>query len=714
MRTLVPNPGLPANCLNMKKSLLSLLLLIVISTFSQAQSPNGKYILVKDSDGKSPRGGAEISMTFTPGKFSLKAAMPGQTVTDNGTWKITGSTMTIAFKEMEQGTKTGAWSLANGTLTLPFMMLSNGKGSSTWQDAASYKPAATTTSSSSVTAIFEKAITATKKTGQYCSVMDERAAAMAKKMNNNLSAAYYTNALTFYFKNYPIEALYGFAKAAQLQPTNGLYLNNVAKLLMNIRKYDDAIVLLRDASRRFPNMSSPWGNLAAAYYENNNIPKADSMIRVARRLAPDNGLFCYVEGLIEKKKGDPIKSKKSFAEAASLGYTGEETEGNPAKNATPRKSSKKPKNGKGKNNQAQPKTKDEKIAQYEGHYEAEVISARSGENAKDANTKFGDGMASTTLNLQTLACTKNFSMDISRSGFISGGGQVMYVYQGSASAPVLGMAPPPLAAAHGNFTTNLKDGFQIREWSFTGTIDEEGNIEIRGLPTGDLDLLNQGKWQKIKTWSPLMPDAAGAAMKGPFHMKMEWDEEGEPYVSVDDYLELGDKLIRKVHYQAFFYRSDDNITPDCDYDEPAEAPKCGAREFIKTKVAYSPVEGVSIEASKTFSKGEDGKVQAQQEMAVNVGTEFPLKLPMRKAPLGGLLVGSAEFHQDGSAEFTAGIGVDTEKYFKDSPFALSEKLELVWDTKCGLGVKASAGIKNEATKTGYSVEGVIFLNVGMK
>ncbi len=689
-----------------------LLLTLLVSVSLTAQNISGKYILVKDSDGKTPRGGAEISITFSPGKFSLKAAMPGQTVTDIGTWKITGSTMTISFKEMEQGTKTGPYSLNNGTLTLPFMMLSNGKGSSTWQDAAGYTPppAVTTTTG----AIFEKAITATKKTGQYCSMLDERAAAMAKKMNNNLSAAYYTNALTFYFKNYPVEALYGFAKAAQLQPTNGLYLNNVAKLLMNIRKYDDAIVLLRDASRRFPNTPSPWGNLAAAYYENNNIPKADSMIRIARRLAPDNGLFCYVEGLIEKKKGDPVKSKKSFAEAASLGYTGEETEGNPAKNATPRKSSKKPKNGKGKNNQSQPKTKDEKIAQYEGHYEAEVVSARSGENAKDANTKFGDGMASTTINLQTLACTKNFSMDISRSGFISGGGQVMYVYQGGASAPITGMAPPPLAAANGNFTTNLKDGFQIREWSFTGTIDEEGNIEIRGLPSGDLDLLNVGKWQKIKTWSPLMPDAAGAAMKGPFHMKMEIDEEGEPYISIDDYLELGDKLIRKVHYQTFIYRSDENITPDCDYEEPEEAPKCGAREFIKTKVAYSPAEGISIEGSKTFSKGPDGTVQAQQEMAVNVGSEFPLKLPMRKAPLGGLLVGSAEFHQDGSAEFTAGIGVDTEKYFKESPFALSEKLELVWDTKCGLGVKASAGIKNELTKTGYSVEGVIFLNVGMK
>lgn len=698
----------------MKKSLFSLLLLLSSGFLLNAQSLTGKYILVKDSDGKTPKGGAEISMTFTPGKFSLKAAMPGQTVTDNGTWKITGSTMTIAFKEMEQGTKTGAWSLSNGTLTLPFMMLSNGKGSSEWQDAASYKPAPQTVSS--VGAIFEKAITATKKTGQYCSMLDERAAAMAKKMNNNLSAAYYTNALSFYFNNYPIEALYGFAKAAQLQPTNGLYLNNMAKLLMNIRKYDDAIVLLRDATRRFPNMSSPWGNLAAAYYENNNIGKADSMIRVARRLAPDNGLFCYVEGVIEKKKGNPEKAKKSFTEAASLGYTGVETPASPANNATPRKSSKKNPNPSKdpKKSTNQPKTKEEKIARWEGHYEAEVISARSGENAKDANTKFGDGMASTTLNLQTLACTKNFSMDISRTGFISGGGQVMYVYQGAASAPVMGMAPAPLAAAHNNFTTNLKDGFQIREWNFTGTIDEEGNIEIKGLPAGDLDLLNQGKWQKIKTWSPLMPDAAGAAMKGPFHMKMEIDEAGEPYVSIDDYLELGDKLIRKVHYQTFLYRSDDNITPDCDYEEPAEAPKCGAREFIKTKVAYSPVEGVSVEASKTFSKGDDGKVQAQQEMAVNVGSEFPLKLPMRKAPLGGLLVGSAEFHQDGSAEFTVGIGVDTEKYFKESPFALSEKLELVWDTKCGLGVKASAGIKNEATKTGYSVEGVIFLNVGMK
>jgi len=698
----------------MKKKLFSVLLILITGLFLHAQPLTGKYILVKDSDGKTPRNGAEISITFSPGKFALKAAMPGQTVTDNGTWKITGAAMTIAFKEMEQGTKTGPWSLNNGTLTLPFMMLSNGKGSSEWQDAVSYKPAPLTISS--VGAIFEKAITATKKTGQYCSKLDERAAAMAKKMNNNLAAAYYSNALSFYFKNYPVEALYGFAKAAQLQPSNGLYLNNVAKLLMNIRKYDDAIVLLRDATRRFPNLSSPWGNLAAAYYENNNIAKADSMIRVARRLAPDNGLFCYVEALIEKKKGNPEKAKKSFTEAASLGYTGEETPANPANNATPRKSAKKnPKTSKDpKKSTTQPKTKEEKIARWEGHYEAEVISARSGETPQEASTKFGEGMTSTTLNLQTLACTKNFSMDISRSGFISGGGQVMYVYQGSAAAPVLGMAPAPLAAAHGGFTTNLKDGFQIREWSFTGTIDEEGNIELRGLPSGDLDLLNQGKWQKIKTWSPLMPDAAGAAMKGPFHMKMLVDENGEPYVSVDDYLELGDKLIRKVHYQAFFYRSEDNITPDCDYDEPEEAPKCGAREFIKTKVSYSPKEGISIEGSNTYSKGPDGKVQSQQELAVNISTEFGLAIPPRIAPLGGLVVGSAEFHQDGSAEFTAGVGVDTEKFFKDSPIALSEKLELVWDTKCGLGVKASAGLKNELTKTGYSVEGVIFLNVGMK
>jgi len=254
---------------------------------------------------------------------------------------------------------------------------------------------------------------------------------------------------------------------------------------------------------------------------------------------------------------------------------------------------------------------------------------------------------------------------------------------------------------HGGFGTNLKDGFQLRDWSFTGTVDKEGNVEISGMPSGELDLYNVGKWQKIKTWSPFPPDAAGAAMKGPFHMKIVNDEKMGPVIKVDQWLELGDKLIRRVHYRAYIYRTDTDVTPDCKTlgDDPVA--KCPATEFIKTKVAFNPRESISIEQSTTYAPGQE----AQQEMAVNVVAEHEM----------GPVTAEAEFHQDGSYEFSIGVGVDTESLTHGGPFKLSEKLALVYDSKCGWGVKASAGAELEGlgTKTGVSVEGVIFFNKGL-
>ncbi|MCI4398773.1 MAG: hypothetical protein JHC34_08030 [Acidobacteria bacterium] len=75
-------------------------------------------------------------------------------------------------------------------------------------------------------------------------------------------------------------------------------------------------------------------------------------------------------------------------------------------------------------------------------------------------------MIGTNINLQTLACAKEFSMDISSTGSINGHGKV----------------------------------------------DPDGNVEIRGIPEQQLDLINVGKVQKINTWSPLPPDGPGAAI----------------------------------------------------------------------------------------------------------------------------------------------------------------------------------------------------------
>ena len=81
----------------------------------------------------------------------------------------------------------------------------------------------------------------------------------------------------------------------------------------------------------------------------------------------------------------------------------------------------------------------------------------------------------------------------------------------------------------------------------------------------------------------------------------------------------------------------------------------------------------------------------------------------------GPLTAEAEFHQDGSYEFSIGVGVDTEDLTHGGPFKFGEKLQLIYDSKCGWGVKASAGVELESigTKTGASVEGVIFFNKGL-
>src|SRR5689334_17446883 len=117
----------------MIKKLFLSLSIIISGTILFAQSISGRYILVKESDGQSPKSGATISINFNAnGSFDLKAAMPGTTVTDKGTYKISGDNISISFNEMEQGKQNGPYSLDGGTLILPFKMLKNVKGSSTW------------------------------------------------------------------------------------------------------------------------------------------------------------------------------------------------------------------------------------------------------------------------------------------------------------------------------------------------------------------------------------------------------------------------------------------------------------------------------------------------------------------------------------------------------------------------------------------------------
>jgi len=669
-----------------------------------AQTLNGTYRFVKDSDGKSARSGADITITFSNGTFKFKAVQPGETVEDAGTWKATGVTMTITFKEMAQGKQTGTWSLNNGALVLPFKMLSDGAGSSTWQDVnVAIVPQGT------VMEVINRNMEGVKKITKYTDMLDKWAKADAKKYKGGLAESYYVQATLYYFKNWRPEALYGFAKAASLAPTNAVYLNNLANMIMDYNKWPDAVILLREVTRNFPNLASPFGNLAIAQINVQNLKAADSAIRIARVLDPKNGLYCYTDGKIKEKKGDKTGAQKDFEDAWNLGYAGSGREGGKSAaaknaNANANKNNKNPTPVKPNPQKTKGEQERDKIAQWEGHYEANVVSARSGETAQEANTTFGKDMASTTLNLKTLACAKEFSMDISKSGMISGNGKILYVYQGSAGGPVTGLSPAAITAMNGGYGANLKDGFQMRDWSFNGTVDADGNVEINGMPTEQMDLLNVGKWQKIKPWSAFPPDAPGAAMKGPFHMKIINDAKLGPVIKVDQFLELGDKLIRKVHYRAYIFRTDADVTPDCQTLGADPTPQCAASEFIKTKVAFSPHENISVEQSTTYSKGADG-VQAQQEMAVNVVSEHEI----------GPVNANFEYHQDNSFEISVGVGVSTEQLLHGCPLKFSEKLDLIYDSKCGWGVKATAGAEagGFGTKTGASVEGVIFFNKGM-
>ena len=104
---------------------------------ASAQSIAGTYLLQKDSDGRSPKKQAKVTITFKggiTGFVSMSAVQPGETVTDSGTFKVMGNLITIKFKEMEWEANRQPFTLQGCTLTLPFLALggSGGPGTSTW------------------------------------------------------------------------------------------------------------------------------------------------------------------------------------------------------------------------------------------------------------------------------------------------------------------------------------------------------------------------------------------------------------------------------------------------------------------------------------------------------------------------------------------------------------------------------------------------------
>lgn len=348
-------------------------------------------------------------------------------------------------------------------------------------------------------------------------------------------------------------------------------------------------------------------------------------------------------------------------------------------------------------------------AAWVGRWQAKVVSASSGMNG-DGTTTFGGGAApATTFNVQTLACATEFTMDVSRSGGITGRGKIMYIYRGTAGNPLTMLAPGAVGAG-GGFSMNLKDGKQYRDWNFTGTVNEKGEVEINGIPDTPMDYLNSGKWEKHRPWSALPPQDK-TKMRGPFRLKLA-EEKGEkgpvPTIRVDRFLQLDDALIKRVRYQTILQRSDAAMAPACRYDEPAP-PKCAATEYIKTKAKIG-VEGIySIESSRDMASGQTS-VSSSTGGEMTGGFSADSSGGVGWEGNAGVVTGSMQMNPaDGSYSVAIGLGVDTGSLVP-GPTKLSEKVEFVYDSACGPGIRASGNVQMGATGSG--VEGAIFLVKG--
>ncbi|MET0281554.1 MAG: hypothetical protein ABW278_10585 [Steroidobacteraceae bacterium] len=348
-------------------------------------------------------------------------------------------------------------------------------------------------------------------------------------------------------------------------------------------------------------------------------------------------------------------------------------------------------------------------AEWVGRYQAKVVSASSGMD-NDASTSFGgEGVPQTNFHVQTLACATEFSMDISRSGAISGRGKIMYVYRGNAGNAMTMLAPGAVGAP-GGFAMNLKDGKQYRDWNFTGSVTPDGAVEINGIPDTAMDYLNSGKWEKHRPWSAL-PATDKDHMRGPFKLQLA-NEKGEkgpvPAIRVDRFLQLDDALIRRVRYQTIIQRSDANIVPACKLDEPAP-PKCPATEYLKTKAKIG-VEGIyTVESSRDLQSGQTS-VNSEVGGGMTGGFSGDSSGGVQWEGGAGPMTGTLQMNPaDGSYSVSVGVGVDTGSVLP-GPFKLSEKLELVYDSACGFGIKGTGEIGAGATSN--EVEGVIFLTKG--
>lgn len=306
----------------------------VTPVLAAGTAPTGTWRLFKDSDGKVPKAGAVIELTFGKGTFHVKAVQSGETVEDEGTFEVAGRTLRMEFRSLSQGKVWGPYSLSPDTIVLPFKMMSDGSGSSTWMTAAALdaflakvpkRPSGPETMAQLLTRV--QGVAEAYGNSAERSAIAQRAAAQASKYKGGEAEAFYAIGTVYFLKGFYREAWYAFARASVLKPTNAVYLHNLATVLEEIGSAQDARTILEWVTKNYPNLDPPWGALGVACLQLNDAACTTAALAKARALAPENGLYDYVQGRLAQSQGQAAEAQSWFRKAWGKGYGGSGNEG---------------------------------------------------------------------------------------------------------------------------------------------------------------------------------------------------------------------------------------------------------------------------------------------------------------------------------------------------------------------------------------------------
>lgn len=561
----------------------------------------------------------------------------------------------------------------------------------------------------------------------YRKSVDSAAAVLQRMERVRAAEAFGAQGAVLYMKRYLDEAWYAYARAADLEPVNAEWANNLASTLLERGDNELAIGVLTPLIELYPNLDMVIGNLAAAQIATGDCRAARANIMKAISLSPGTGLYRYTLGKAMTCEGD--NTQKAFDSAWALGFAGSGREGEPpgdgggkgtpsggavaggknggsssgssgAQTTNQLNGSVRP----GGNSKAPPAPANDGKPipeEWVGHYEAEYVRGKT-----ERKNVYGRGLASTAVMEDILVCAKEFSMDIDRAGNITGRGRLMYVFLGRAAGAPVAMMPGIGTAMMGGFMATLKDGFQERGWQFTGRVDSKGNVEITGIPTEKLPFLNVGQKQEIMPWSVFPPPAM--TPRGPSNMTLANEKGGVPSIHFDRPVTIAKGMT--LQYQAYIRKSDAPIACDCKRLEPPK-PKCPASEYLKLKSSVGANGKLTVESSYDVGSGKSSSTVKAGAKAGPVSGSIDANGKCQIRGQVGMVTGGAEYNAStGSYQMSIGVGIDSGKLLP-GPNKISERVELIYDSNCGWGIKGTMGASTMSM--GAEVEGAVFFNKGM-